>query len=137
MLLPKIEAAVESLEGVDGVFAGDRLQALGLPDPAVSDQAPDLVLSSKDGYEFGRADTGAAVVDLCDPDGTNRRTVLGVLGEVAHGRERLSARQAMDRGDDLYVTHLGLSFMRPRHDVTLPDTAIPRDHLLRTELTRA
>lgn len=64
MLLPKIEAAVVGLEGVDGAFAGDELQALGLPDPAVSDQAPDLVLSSKDGYEFGRADTGAAVTDV-------------------------------------------------------------------------
>jgi hypothetical protein len=64
VLLPKIEAAVAGLEGVDGAFTGAGLQALGLPDPAVSDQAPDLVLSSKDGYEFGRADTGAAVIDI-------------------------------------------------------------------------
>lgn len=64
VLLPKIEAAVAGLEGVDGAFTDAGLQALGLPDPAVSDQAPDLVLSSKDGYEFGRADTGAAVIDI-------------------------------------------------------------------------
>jgi arylsulfatase A-like enzyme len=63
-LLPRIEAAVTGLEGVDGVFSGAKLIELGLPDPAGSNQAPDVVLSSKDGFEFGRADTGPAVVDI-------------------------------------------------------------------------
>jgi predicted AlkP superfamily pyrophosphatase or phosphodiesterase len=63
-LVPKIEAAVAGLEGVTGVFTGPELTALGLPDPAASEQAPDVVLASKDGYEFGRADNGAAVTEI-------------------------------------------------------------------------
>ena len=63
-LVPGIEAALTGLEGVDGVFSGARLTGLGLPDAAESDQAPDVVLSSKDGYEFGRDDTGSVVVDI-------------------------------------------------------------------------
>ena len=63
-VLPKVQAALAGLEGVDGVYAGEKLLELGLPDPAQSDQAPQLVLSSRDGYEFGRADTGAVVVDI-------------------------------------------------------------------------
>lgn len=63
-LVPKIEAAVAGLEGVTGVFTGPELTALGLPDPAASEQAPDVVLASKDGYEFGRADSGAAVTGI-------------------------------------------------------------------------
>jgi predicted AlkP superfamily pyrophosphatase or phosphodiesterase len=63
-LLRKMESALTGLEGVDGIFTGPRLTELGLPDPAASDQAPDLVLSSTDGYEFGRADTGEVVTDI-------------------------------------------------------------------------
>jgi arylsulfatase A-like enzyme len=63
-MVPSIEAAVAGLEGVDRVVTGEALTGLGLPDAAVSDQAPDLVVTSKDGYEFGRADTGPAVVDI-------------------------------------------------------------------------
>jgi predicted AlkP superfamily pyrophosphatase or phosphodiesterase len=62
-LLPKIEAAVSSVEGVDRVITGAEFAALGLPDPATSDQAPDLVVAVRDGYDVGRADTGALVVD--------------------------------------------------------------------------
>ena len=59
-LLPKIEAAVAGIEGVDRVVTGAELAALGLPDPATSDQAPDLVVAVRDGYDVGRADTGRA-----------------------------------------------------------------------------
>jgi predicted AlkP superfamily pyrophosphatase or phosphodiesterase len=62
-LLPRIEAALAGVEGVDRVATGAALAELGLPDPATSDQAPDLVVAARDGYDFGRADTGALVVD--------------------------------------------------------------------------
>lgn len=62
-LVPKIEAAVAGLEGVDRVVTRGALTELGLPDPGTSDQAPDLVLAARDGYDFGRADTGALVMD--------------------------------------------------------------------------
>jgi predicted AlkP superfamily pyrophosphatase or phosphodiesterase len=62
-LVPTIEAAVTGLEGVDRVVSGAGLAALGLPDPAASDQAPDLVVAVRDGFDVGHADTGALVVD--------------------------------------------------------------------------
>ena len=62
-LLPRIEAALAGIEGVDRVATGAALATLGLPDPATSDQAPDLVVAARDGYDFGRADTGALIVD--------------------------------------------------------------------------
>jgi len=62
-LLPRIEAALSGIEGVDRVATGEALSALGLPNPTTSDQAPDLVVAARDGYDFGRADTGALVVD--------------------------------------------------------------------------
>ena len=62
-LLPRIEAVLSGLEGVDRVATGEALLALGLPDPTMSDQAPDMVVAARDGYDFGRADTGALVVD--------------------------------------------------------------------------
>ena len=45
------------------MVTGAGLPALGLPDPATSDQAPDVVVAVRDGYDVGRADTGALVVD--------------------------------------------------------------------------
>jgi arylsulfatase A-like enzyme len=62
-LLPKIEAAVSGVEGVDRVVTGAGFASLGLPDPATTDQAPDMVVAVRDGYDVGRADTGALVVD--------------------------------------------------------------------------
>jgi len=62
-LVPRIERAVSALEGVDRVVSGDGLTALGLPDPATSDQAPDVVIAVREGYDLGRDDTGAVVVD--------------------------------------------------------------------------
>lgn len=74
-LLPRVEAAFSGLEGVDRVVTGEGLLALGLPDPATTDQAPDLVVASKDGYDFGYADIGAAVADSAP----NRAGHHGVL----------------------------------------------------------
>jgi predicted AlkP superfamily pyrophosphatase or phosphodiesterase len=62
-LVPRIEAAVANIEGVERVVTGQALTTLGLPDPAASTQAPDVVVASGDGYDFGRADTGEVVVD--------------------------------------------------------------------------
>ena len=53
----------QGIEGVERSRREQRLAALGLPDPATSDQAPDVVVAARDGYDFGRADTGALVVD--------------------------------------------------------------------------
>jgi predicted AlkP superfamily pyrophosphatase or phosphodiesterase len=62
-LVPRIERAVSAIEGVDRVVSGSGLAALGLPDPAASDQAPDVVVAVRDGYDVGRADSGELVVD--------------------------------------------------------------------------
>ncbi len=62
-LVPRIRAAVAGLEGVDRVVTGAELATLGLPDPETSDQAPDVVVAARDGYDFGRADTGATIID--------------------------------------------------------------------------
>ncbi len=62
-LVPRIERAVSALEGVDRVISGNGLTELGLPDPSTSDQAPDVVVAVRDGYDVGRDDTGPVVVD--------------------------------------------------------------------------
>jgi len=62
-LVPKIEGAVKGVEGVGIIASGAQLAALGLPDPATSTQAPDVVVSAIDGYDFGRGETGTVVVD--------------------------------------------------------------------------
>jgi predicted AlkP superfamily pyrophosphatase or phosphodiesterase len=102
-LVPKIEAAVASLEGVAGVFTGPELTALGLPDPAATEQAPDVVLASKDGYEFGRADNGAAVtgIDLHGHHGVlntdpSMRALLVAWGRDVKPGARLGDVRAID-----------------------------------------
>lgn len=62
-LVPRIQSAVSGIEGVERVVTGADLTALGLPDPDVTDQAPDVVVASRDGYDFGRADSGGLVID--------------------------------------------------------------------------
>lgn len=62
-LIPKIVEAVTGIEGVDRVVRSEDFGALQIPDPGVTSQAPDLVVSARDGYDFGRADTGELVVD--------------------------------------------------------------------------
>ncbi len=60
-LVPAIAELLRPVEGVARVITGDEILTLGLPDPARSDQAPDLVIAAADGYDFGRRDTGDAV----------------------------------------------------------------------------
>jgi predicted AlkP superfamily pyrophosphatase or phosphodiesterase len=52
-LASKLKAIFVNVEGVDRIIAPDGYPALGLPAPKASDQAPDLVLTAKDGYAFG------------------------------------------------------------------------------------
>ena len=63
-LLPKIEAAVAGLEGVDRVVDGRRAggaRAARIRRPATRRRT--WWSPCRDGYDFGRADTGALVVD--------------------------------------------------------------------------
>ena len=60
-LVPRISELMRPVEGIARVVTGADILALGLPDPARSDQAPDLVLVAADGYDFGRRDTGDVV----------------------------------------------------------------------------
>ena len=116
-LLPKIEAAVAGLEGVDRVVTGADLLALGLPDPATSDQAPDIVVAVRDGYDVGRADTGALVVDTdADACRTPRRAqhrslharaVPGVGPRHQAGRAPWRRPRHRRRADDRRVARRG------------------------------
>jgi predicted AlkP superfamily pyrophosphatase or phosphodiesterase len=51
-LLPQLRTLFQSLEGVDHVYDAGEFASLGLPTRAQSDQAPDLLLSAKQGYLF-------------------------------------------------------------------------------------
>jgi predicted AlkP superfamily pyrophosphatase or phosphodiesterase len=102
-LTPMIEAAVSGLEGVNGVYSGAALAGLGLPDPATSDQAPAVVIAAKDNYEFGRADTGEAVIDIAvhghhgvlNSDPSMRALFIAWGRDVAPGT-RIGEVQAVD-----------------------------------------
>jgi predicted AlkP superfamily pyrophosphatase or phosphodiesterase len=54
----KLQQTFAKTEGVERVFTPAEYQALGLPTPAQSDQAPDLYLAAKDGYSFAGGDAG-------------------------------------------------------------------------------
>jgi predicted AlkP superfamily pyrophosphatase or phosphodiesterase len=49
------------VEGVDRVYGADEFAKLGLPVPAVSDQAPDLVLAAKADYVFSNESEGEII----------------------------------------------------------------------------
>jgi hypothetical protein len=50
-----------NLEGVDHIYDASEFASLGLPTHALSDQAPDLLLSAKQGYLFSDATTGNTI----------------------------------------------------------------------------
>ena len=60
-LLPQLRILFQNLEGVDHIYDASEFASLGLPTPAQSDQAPDLLLSAKQGYLFGDATTGNVI----------------------------------------------------------------------------
>jgi predicted AlkP superfamily pyrophosphatase or phosphodiesterase len=51
-LLPKLRSIYASAEGIEKVYGVEEFAGLGLPTPAESDQAPDLVLAAKPDYAF-------------------------------------------------------------------------------------
>jgi len=63
-LIPRLKKLFAETEGVDRVLEPADYGALGMPTPEQTDQAPDLVLAARPGYQFaGTDDGGAAVVD--------------------------------------------------------------------------
>jgi arylsulfatase A-like enzyme len=68
-LVPALTAMLAQTEGVAEVVTPDRFADLGLPAPGTSTQVGDLLLLSKDGYDFGPADTGDLIVPV---DATHR-----------------------------------------------------------------
>jgi predicted AlkP superfamily pyrophosphatase or phosphodiesterase len=63
-VVTRIAPLFNSLEGVERVLQGAALTDANFPDPAALDQAPDLVLSARRGFEFGGNDTGPPVTDV-------------------------------------------------------------------------
>lgn len=51
-LIPQLRRIFTDAEGVDRVYGVEDFPSLGLPVPATSDQAPDLVLAAKPDYSF-------------------------------------------------------------------------------------
>ena len=51
-LLPRLKSIYADSEGIEKVYGTEELPSLGLPTPAESDQAPDLVLAGKADYAF-------------------------------------------------------------------------------------
>jgi predicted AlkP superfamily pyrophosphatase or phosphodiesterase len=60
-LPPRLRTLFQNLEGVDHVYDASQFASLGLPTRGQSDQAPDLLLSAKQGYLFGDATTGNVI----------------------------------------------------------------------------
>ncbi len=63
-VVARIAPLFKNLEGVDRVLQGAALTDANFPDPAALDQAPDLVLSARRGFEFGGNDTGPSVTEV-------------------------------------------------------------------------
>ena len=62
-LIPKLRQLFQSADGVDYVYGQEDFSKLGLPTPAQSNQAPDLVLAAKPDYAFDNETEGKLVTD--------------------------------------------------------------------------
>jgi len=62
-LVPKLSTLFAGIDGVQAVYSQEELTKLGLPLPAQSDQAPDMLLAAKPGYSFGNGVEGNIVMD--------------------------------------------------------------------------
>ena len=60
-LVPELRRMFTGVEGVEGVYGVEDFAKLGLPTPAQSDQAPDLVLAARPDYMFGNESEGALI----------------------------------------------------------------------------
>ena len=69
-LVPELRHIFTGVEGVERVYGVEDFGALGLPTPAQSDQAPDLVLSAQPGYMFANGSEGDVVRHVL-PAGTH------------------------------------------------------------------
>jgi predicted AlkP superfamily pyrophosphatase or phosphodiesterase len=63
-LIPKLRGILQGAEGIERVYGPEELSGLGMPHPAVSDQAPDLVLSATPDYAFGNEAEGEYVTQV-------------------------------------------------------------------------
>ncbi len=63
-LTEKLKAAYEGKPGVRSVVTPDHYAAEGLPTPAVSSQAPDLIAYAMDDYAFAGGETSPAISDV-------------------------------------------------------------------------
>lgn len=62
-LLQKLRSAYSQAEGIEKVYESGDFASLGLPVPADSDQAPDMVLAAKPGYAFSGEPASKFVTD--------------------------------------------------------------------------
>jgi predicted AlkP superfamily pyrophosphatase or phosphodiesterase len=67
----KLQQIFAKTEGVERVFTPAEFQAVGLPTPAQSNQAPDLFLAAKDGYSFAGGDSADAAVEEVSDRGSH------------------------------------------------------------------
>jgi predicted AlkP superfamily pyrophosphatase or phosphodiesterase len=61
-VIPQVKALLAKIEGVSRVLDRTDFPAMGLPDPWQNPRMGDLVLAAKDGYAFGGATEGDAVI---------------------------------------------------------------------------
>ena len=69
-LLPQLRDVFSKAEGIEHVYGTDQLPSIGLPVPATSDQAPDLVLTAMPDYAFSN-NASTAVVTAASEGGTH------------------------------------------------------------------
>ncbi len=62
-LVPKLKTLYAALKGLRKSTASKNMRVLGLPTPAESDQAPDLVLAAKPDYAFSGDSAKAYITD--------------------------------------------------------------------------
>ncbi|MCC2668386.1 MAG: Type phosphodiesterase / nucleotide pyrophosphatase [Armatimonadetes bacterium] len=70
-LVSRVRSALEGLEGTEPVVTPERYPPLGLPVPGRDPQAPDLVLSAKDGYNFSTETAAPEIAPLLRPVGSH------------------------------------------------------------------
>jgi predicted AlkP superfamily pyrophosphatase or phosphodiesterase len=62
-LLPRLKSIYAEAEGIERVYGVEEFGSLGLPTPAESDQAPDLVLAGKPDYAFSGDEATTYITD--------------------------------------------------------------------------
>jgi len=70
-LLDQTRRALEEMEGVEKIMPPAEYTQLGIPERSRNPQAPDFLISAKDGYAFGGGQTGEEVVQQVDPTGSH------------------------------------------------------------------